>query len=96
MLGATDTAGEGQAVLREALEEVDPLVRKATVYGLERINADWIFEVLKDLEKHDEQWLVRSAAGAALIRLQGSEEEEDIEWIIGPRGAPPAARKCRC
>ncbi len=88
MLGATNTAGEGHTVLREALEEVDPLTRKATVYGLERIDAEWVFEVLEDLEKRDEQWLVRSAAGAALIRLQGSEEEE-IEAVVGPHGAPP-------
>jgi HEAT repeat protein len=88
MLGATNTAGEGHTVLREALEEVDPLTRKATVYGLERIRAEWIFDVLDDLEKRDEQWLVRSAAGAALIRLRGS-EEEDIEAVVGPHGAPP-------
>lgn len=68
MLGETNLAGEGHDVLREAVEEADPAIRKAAVYGLARVGAPWADEIIYDAERHDEQWLVRAAAGAIMDR----------------------------
>ncbi|NLH06860.1 MAG: HEAT repeat domain-containing protein [Chloroflexi bacterium] len=68
VLGETNLAGEGHDVLREAIEEADPAIRKAAMYGLARARAPWADEIISDAEKHDEQWLVRAAAGTIMDR----------------------------
>ena len=57
---------EGWQVLREALEEDDFLTRRAAVYGLGEIRADWARAALERVARDDDQWLVRSVASAAL------------------------------
>jgi HEAT repeat protein len=104
MLAATNTAGEGHDVLREAADEMQPATRKAAIYGLARIDEPWADEMIADLERHDDQWLVRAAAGAVMDRRReglGSENvpepsasPERIAWLVywleqqGESGAP--------
>lgn len=68
LLAATNLAGEGHDVLREASHEADHLTRKAAVYGLDRIGSEWALERVAEMERLDDQWMVRAAAGIVLER----------------------------
>lgn len=68
MLGVTNLDGEGHDVLREASDEVAAVTRRAAVYGLARIDAPWAAELLATMERRDEQWVVRAAAGSIMDR----------------------------
>lgn len=68
---ATDLAGEGHSILAEAVDEEDPGTRRAALYGLERIDADWVRKKLGDIERLDSMWVNRNAATMALERLNG-------------------------
>lgn len=76
MLAATNIAGEGHDVLREAAQEADAKARKAAIYGLARIDEPWAFEIIEELERQDDQWLVRAAAGG-LMDLRRAGESLD-------------------
>ncbi len=67
---STNTAGAGHDILREAMEETDPLTRRAAVYGLARVKADWVLELLDRTHRLDNQWLVRAAAGHFVEQIQ--------------------------
>lgn len=67
---ATDIIGEGHNLLRDAIKDQDPMTRRAAVFGLERVGAEWVIPLLDDAERHDDQWLVRAAATAALENLR--------------------------
>jgi HEAT repeat protein len=60
---------EGYPALEEGSQMEDLLVRRATVYGLARIDEPWARERLNKLQVEDEQWVVRSAATQALEEL---------------------------
>ena len=50
-------------MLKEAAEmKEDILVRRASAYGLGRINEPWAQELLNNLQVLDDQWVVRNAA----------------------------------
>jgi HEAT repeat protein len=66
MLGASNLAGEGHEVLREAAAEENPLTRKAAVYGLDRVEQPWAIEKLEEMEKRDGHWMVRAAASLVM------------------------------
>jgi HEAT repeat protein len=87
MLAATNTAGEGHDVLREAADEMQPATRKAAIYGLARIDEPWADELIADIERHDDQWLVRAAAGAIMDRRREGLASEDM-----PEPFPPPER----
>lgn len=53
-------------ILQEAAEDVALHVRRATVFGLARLNDFWAVGLLEKIEREDDQWLVKSAAGSAL------------------------------
>ncbi len=59
---ANDPA-EGHAMLRDALDmKDDPLVRRAAVYGLARVNQPWADELLTRAQTDDPEWVVRNSA----------------------------------
>jgi HEAT repeat protein len=60
---------EGYPALEEGSQMEDLLVRRATVYGLARIDEPWARERLNKMQVEDEQWVVRSAATQALEEL---------------------------
>ncbi len=77
--------GADAEILREAAAEDAADVRRAAVFGLALVDADWALALLRELRR-DDQWIVQSAAEAALaLRLDG--EETPPSW----RPALPAA-----
>jgi hypothetical protein len=64
---------EGHAILREASQMDDLLVRRSAVYGLTQIREPWSIEILEKLAVDDQQWVVRAAA------TQAVEEKETID-----------------
>lgn len=73
---------EGHAVLKEASQMDDLLVRRAAVYGLAQIREPWSKEILEKLAVDDQQWVVRAAATQAI------EEKDPIDANI-PRPIQP-------
>ncbi|MEJ5225930.1 MAG: HEAT repeat domain-containing protein, partial [Anaerolineales bacterium] len=61
--------GEGYAILKDGATSQDILVRRAVVFGLARLGADWAVELLQKMQVEDEQWVVRTAATQALEGL---------------------------
>lgn len=53
-------------ILQEATEDVALHVRRSAVSGLVRLDDFWAVALLEKIEREDEQWLVKSAAGSAL------------------------------
>jgi HEAT repeat protein len=77
-------------ILQEAVEDMDPRVRRAAVFGLILLNEDWVLPTLELLEE-DEQWAVQSVANAGREQLTRTDETAmwqpislaDQEWLIG-------------
>lgn len=62
---------EGQAILKEALEDGDARVRRAAIQGCLRLEEPWVEPLLLRVERHDAEWLVRSSATVALEEWRG-------------------------
>jgi hypothetical protein len=60
---------EGHPTLREGMSIEDLLVRRAVIYGLQRVNQPWSIEALQKVQLEDEEWLVKNAATHALESL---------------------------
>jgi HEAT repeat protein len=71
---------QGISMLVEAIGAQDVVSRRAAVFGLARAGA---LDVLQKAAREDEQWVVRSAAAAALEEL-----EEDIKGATGVASPP--------
>ncbi|NDJ36463.1 MAG: HEAT repeat domain-containing protein [Chloroflexi bacterium] len=89
---ATNLAGEGYEILRDATEEIDAGTRRAALYGLERVGpVTWVMDAVKDMMLHDSDWLVRSAATDTFERLEAGEKPipyipptpADTKWMTG-------------
>lgn len=81
----------GWEALKEATRAEDLLVRRAAMHGLSQIEAPWVEEILEERMRNDSQWLVRSAAEAALSAEQATEEAatvhpppqlDEAAWLI--------------
>lgn len=88
---ALATMGEnGVKVLREALEEKEALIRRAALFGLDRVDEPWVTETLKIIQREDGEWFVRSTAEELLIRREKREQSgaarpvksEDLAWLV--------------
>jgi HEAT repeat protein len=83
--------GEGHAVLRDAMDSKEMMVRRAAVFGLARVKAAWALALLYRALLEDEQWYVRNAAEEAFLQVERPEEAgvtrhpeaEDLAWLIG-------------
>jgi len=82
---------DGWESLKEATDSPDLLVRRAAVHGLGKISQPWAKEILQHIVREDEQWLVRSAAEAALSTQTDQEETntvtappkiDEMQWLI--------------
>jgi HEAT repeat protein len=69
---------QGEAVLRDAAQDQDLTVRRAAVYGIMLLDADWAKETLEQLHVQDSEWLVRNAASEALAQLADEEKAPDL------------------
>lgn len=76
-------AVEGHNILRDAAEHEHIMVRRAAVFGLARIPANWSVILLYNMMINDEEWYVRSAAEDQFIIARNPERE-------GPQRQPYA------
>ncbi|MBN1201591.1 MAG: HEAT repeat domain-containing protein [Anaerolineae bacterium] len=82
--------GEGHAILRDGIKAQDIMIRRATVYGLARVNASWALIELYRAMLEDEQWYVRAAAEEAFLDAQSPigdgphahPEADSLLWLI--------------
>jgi HEAT repeat protein len=82
----------GHEALQEATTHQDLLVRRAAATGLGLIDQPWATEMLEQMVREDDEWLVRSAAETALNRREERAETQDlvlappqidqIDWLI--------------
>jgi len=82
----------GEAILKEAAQDEDLLVRRAAAHGLKYVGKPWAEELLKKMAIEDTQWLVRAAADAALTELKESAHNptrvppppqvEQLPWLV--------------
>ncbi|MGC9358659.1 MAG: HEAT repeat domain-containing protein, partial [Anaerolineae bacterium] len=79
---------EGWEALKEATQVEDLVIRRAAARGLGRVHQPWAREILRTLALEDPQWLVRSAAEAALMAQEGSDEDA----VIAPPPRPDSAQ----
>lgn len=61
---------EGHETLQEGSTYDDLLVRKASVYGLVKVQQPWAIEILQKMHRDETQWVVRNAAEQALDQLE--------------------------
>lgn len=81
---------EGHAILRDAIQAQDIMIRRATVYGLSRVRAPWALTALYQAMIEDEQWYVRTAAEEAFMKAQSPSasgvrphpEADSLVWLI--------------
>ena len=68
----------GTEILQEALADDDIQVRRAAVLGLSLLDDDWVEKQLIQVERHDDEWFVRSAANGALETVRT--RRKAIKW----------------
>lgn len=81
---------EGYPTLREAVQVDDILVRRAAIYGLQRVRQPWAMDILETMQIEDAQWVVKNAATQAYEELrQGNpripqplQAPESLPWLI--------------
>lgn len=73
---------EGYPTLKEGSTVEDILVRRAVVFGLQRVREVWAREILEKIQIEDKQWVVKNAASQALEEM--ARENSHI-----PRRQPP-------
>lgn len=81
---------EGHPVLQEGSEVEDILVRRAVIFGLQRIRQPWAHEILRKMQDQDGQWVVRTGATQALSEATSSNPRipkppqplSEIPWVI--------------
>ncbi len=61
---------EGYPTLREGAQIEDIMVRRAVIYGLQRVNQPWAVEILERIQIEEEEWLVKNAATQALETME--------------------------
>jgi len=66
---------EGMAFLRKMLKSEDMMTRRAAVLGLARVGAQ---DVLEDVVRQEEEWIVHSAAMMALEELEEREQTPGV------------------
>ncbi|HEY88842.1 MAG TPA: hypothetical protein G4N98_03790 [Thermoflexia bacterium] len=89
---AANQAGGGE-ILKRATQSEDLLTRRAAIHGLGKIREPWTREILEHAQREDPQWLVRSAAEAALSELEKNSTSssatvppppkmDELPWLI--------------
>ena len=68
--GMALNGARGTEILQEALSDDDIQVRRAAVLGLSLLDERWVEKQLIQVERHDDEWFVRSAANGALETLR--------------------------
>ena len=88
---ALATQPDGWDTLKEATLAENLLVRRAATHGLGQIHQPWAQSILEKIGREDTQWLVRSAAQAALSAQQKEAEAtvvaappkiDELPWLL--------------
>jgi HEAT repeat protein len=74
---------EGHRILRDGITAQEIEIRRAAVYGLNRIREPWALVALYHAMLEDAEWYVRTAAEEAFLAAQSPEKD-------GPRAHPEA------
>ncbi len=61
---------EGQEKLKEAVDDANIMVRRAAIYGMAQVRAEWPEAILERIAVEDGQWVIRSSANQALELLR--------------------------
>lgn len=69
--------GENLQILEEALSEENLRIRRAAIYGLTLLDQYWAVSLLERVERDDNQWIVKSAASAALEEIAARNRMND-------------------
>jgi HEAT repeat protein len=81
---------DGYPILFDAVYHEDHLLRRAAVFGLQRVNTSWSLIALYRRALEDDQWIVRSAAEIAFQKMHYGDkatgikrypEIESIPWL---------------
>jgi len=80
----------GYPTLQEGAVLDDLLVRRAVIYGLQRIREPWTLELLDKIQIEDSQWVVKNAAAQAFEELHQPDPRipkpllslADTPWLI--------------
>jgi len=75
-----DNYEEGHAILYDAIEDPEMMIRRSAVYGLRRIDATWAVIALYRAFLEDEQWYVRSVAQTAYQSLQSDDARNPLPY----------------
>lgn len=81
---------DGYLTLYDALGAQDMLMRRAAVFGLARVRADWALVAINEAYLEDAEWYVRSAAQVifqqlyeeSLRGIQGYPAESEVPWLL--------------
>ncbi|NKQ36210.1 MAG: NACHT domain-containing protein [Chloroflexi bacterium] len=84
--GLARNGAPGIEILREAVEDEDVHVRRAAIQGLSLLDEAWVEPLLTKIERYDDEWFVRSAAGEAREVIR--KRQEVVVW----RPLDPAAQ----
>ncbi|WP_420642127.1 NACHT domain-containing protein [Candidatus Leptofilum sp.] len=77
--GLAMNGSRGTEILKEALGDADIQVRRAAVLGLATLDERWVEKQLVQVERHDDEWFVRSAANGALETLRA--RRKAAKWV---------------
>jgi HEAT repeat protein len=88
--GLALNGGDHLQILEEALSEESLRIRRAAIYGLGLLDDYWAVALLEKVEREDSQWIVKSAASAALEEIAARNrantwkrlEAGDYSWLI--------------
>jgi HEAT repeat protein len=82
---------EGHSVLRDAAQDEDLIVRRAAIYGLAAVGEPWATEIIEQLQREDDEWLVRNAAVQALesLHLGDDKEKPQLEMALPQAESEP-------
>jgi HEAT repeat protein len=61
--------GEGHDLLREGVESDDMYIRRASTFGLGKVDEPWSIQVVDEMRREDDEWFVRSAATEVMDRV---------------------------
>ena len=98
---------QGYPTLKEGAELDDVLVRKAVIFGLQRLRQPWATQIIEKLYVGDAEWVVKDAASQALRELglpnpripKPYPPTYNLPWLIafgGERGIGVAPGKAAC
>ncbi len=88
-LALAGVPGTGHDVLREASQHSDMVVRRAAIFGLSRIQANWALIALYEVLVDETEWYVKSAAERLFVSARSPEREgprhflkpEELPWF---------------